>query len=131
DTTGNGKADIRDTLLTGFALTNPQYLVNNPVYGLDNWIYLAHEGISETDTYQDKFGDRGKDIYYPAHPDGPRLGINAKGRIVRFRPDRYALESTAASTQFGQTFDTWGHQFLVVKDYHLYHNIIYKDYMIS
>src|SRR5690625_1192535 len=47
DTTGNGKADIRDTLLTGFALTNPQYLVNNPVYGLDNWIYLAHEGISE------------------------------------------------------------------------------------
>src|SRR6185312_5841490 len=32
DTTGDGKADIKRTVLTGFALTNPQYLVNRPVY---------------------------------------------------------------------------------------------------
>ena len=49
DTNGDGKADIKKVMLSGFALTNPQYLVNRPIYGLDNWIYLAHEGIEETD----------------------------------------------------------------------------------
>ena len=44
DTDGDGKADIRKVVLTGFAFTNPQHTVNNPVYGLDNWIDLAHEG---------------------------------------------------------------------------------------
>ena len=44
DTNGDGKADVRKLVLTGFAVTNPQHTVNNPVYGLDNWIYLAHEG---------------------------------------------------------------------------------------
>jgi putative membrane-bound dehydrogenase-like protein len=44
DTDGDGKADIRKVMLTGFAFSNPQHTVNNPLYGLDNWIYLAHEG---------------------------------------------------------------------------------------
>lgn len=129
DTTGDGKADIKDTLLAGFALTNPQYLVNNPVYGLDNWIYLAHEGISETETYRDKFGDPGSDIYYPHHPGGPRLAANAGGRIVRFRPDSFALEAMSSSTQFGHTFDTWGHHFLVVNDNHIYQEVIEEKYL--
>ncbi len=129
DTTGDGRADIRDTLLTGFAFTNPQYLVNNPVYGLDNWIYLAHERISETDIYPKKFGDKGKDIYYPGHPDAPRLGVNANGRMVRFRPDSLALEALAASTQFGHTFDTWGHHFLVVNDDHIYQEVLEQKYL--
>lgn len=43
DSDGDGKADIRRVVLTGFAVTNPQHTVNNPVYGLDNWIYIAHE----------------------------------------------------------------------------------------
>ena len=32
DTDGDGKADIRRVVLTGFAFTNPQHMVNNPVY---------------------------------------------------------------------------------------------------
>ncbi len=129
DTTGDGKADIRDTLLTGFAFTNPQYLVNNPIYGLDNWIYLAHERISETDIYPEKFGDKGKDIFYPTHPDAPRLGVNANGRMVRFRPDSLSLEALSASTQFGHTFDPWGHHFLVVNDDHIYQEVIAQRYL--
>jgi glucose/arabinose dehydrogenase len=31
DTTGDGKADIKKIMLTGYALTNPQYLVNRPM----------------------------------------------------------------------------------------------------
>ena len=32
DTDGDGVADITDTVVTGFALTNPQHNVNSPVY---------------------------------------------------------------------------------------------------
>src|SRR5690606_27692342 len=39
DTDGDGKADIRDTLLTGFAFSNAQMNAGGPIYGLDNWIY--------------------------------------------------------------------------------------------
>jgi putative membrane-bound dehydrogenase-like protein len=129
DTNDDGKADIKKVLLTGFALTNPQYLVNRPIYGLDNWIYLAHEGIEETDTYQKKFGDPGKDIFYPDDPKGPRLPVNAQGRIVRFRPDVHALEENSSSTQFGQTFDDWGRHFLVYNANHIYQEVIANRYL--
>jgi putative membrane-bound dehydrogenase-like protein len=129
DTNGDGKADIKKVMLTGFALTNPQYLVNRPVYGLDNWIYLAHEGIEETNIYPKKFGDTGSDIFYPDDPNGPRLPVNAEGRTVRFRPDVHELEETSSSTQFGQTFDDWGHHFLVSNANHIFQEVIANRYL--
>jgi putative membrane-bound dehydrogenase-like protein len=128
DTNDDGKADIKKVMLTGFALTNPQYLVNRPIYGLDNWIYLAHEGIEESATYKE-FEDPGKDIFYPDAPNGSRLPVNASGRIVRFQPDIHALEETSSSTQFGQTFDDWGHHFLVYNANHIYQEVIANRYL--
>ncbi len=129
DTNGDGKADIRKVMLTGFALTNPQYLVNRPLYGLDNWIYLAHEGAEESNTYQKIFGDKGRDIFFPDDPNGARLPVNAQGRIVRFKPDMHALEETSGSTQFGQSFDDWGHHFLVYNANHIYQEVIANRYL--
>lgn len=129
DTTGDGKADIKKIMLTGFALTNPQYLVNNPIYGLDNWIYLAHEGREETNIYPKKFGDSGKDIFYPNDSDGPHLPVNASGRIVRFQPDKNQLEEASGATQFGHTFDAWGHHFLVANDNHIFQEVIANRYL--
>ena len=34
DTDGDGRADVRKVVLTGFAFTNPQHTVNGPLYGL-------------------------------------------------------------------------------------------------
>ena len=111
DTNGDGKADIRDTVLTGFALSNPQHNVNNPVYGLDNWIYLAHQGAISTQKYKKEFGDEGSEITFPSSLGSPVLPKNANGLNVRFRPDQKQLEMTASNCQFGQTFDEWGHWF--------------------
>ena len=108
DTNDDGKSDIRDTLLTGFALSNPQHNLNSPLLGLDNWIYLAHEGAVSTETYQREFGDPGQEIYFPDHPKAPRLSKNANGRAVRFRPDNQQLELLSSHTQFGHTFDRVG-----------------------
>jgi putative membrane-bound dehydrogenase-like protein len=111
DTNGDGRADIRDTLLAGFALTNPQHNLNNPVYGLDNWIYVASQGAVKTKNYAKEFGDEGSEIYFKNKPGGARLPQNAGGRSFRFRPDHNQIEMTSSSCQFGHTFDEWGHWF--------------------
>jgi len=111
DTNRDGRADIKDTVITGFALSNPQHNVSNPVYALDNWIYLGHEGSITTHRYEKEFGDPGGEIFYPRTPGNPRLAKNAFGRTVKFQPDKHTLESTSSATQFGHSFDLWGHHF--------------------
>lgn len=129
DTTADGRADIRDTVLTGFALSNPQHNLNSPVLGIDNWIYLGHEGAVATQTYKEEFGDEGREIYFPSRPNGPRLPKNASGRSARFRPDQYLLETTSSNTQFGHTFDEWGRHFLVTNWNHSIQEVMAATYL--
>lgn len=128
DTDQDGKANLVDTLLTGFALTNPQHNLNNPLYGLDNWIYVAHEGAVKTRDYKEQFGDEGTEIYFPAKPEISRLPQNADGRSIRFRPDTHKLEMTASRCQFGHTFDEWGHWFGCNNSNQGYHEVIPNRY---
>lgn len=129
DTNDDGIADVKETILTGFALSNPQHNLNNPLYGLDNWIYVAHESSVATQAYEKEFGDKGEDIFYPSRPQGPRLPKNANGRNVRFRPDSHELEMTAAASQFGQTFDSWGNHFLLNNSNHIYQELVAERYL--
>ena len=128
DADGDGKAEIRDTLLTGFALSNPQHNLNNPMLGLDNWIYLGHESAITTQTFHDEFGDRGGDVRYPHHKNSPRLPDNAQGRGVRLRPDRTGLEMLSGKTQFGHSFDRWGRYLVVSNANHAMHEVIAARY---
>ena len=109
DKDGDGKSDICDTILSGFSLSNPHINVNNPLYGLDNFIHLAHMGAITTRNYENIFGDKGTEIFFPHKPDSPRLAKNADNHSVRFRPDKHLLETTSGKAQFGHTFDAWGH----------------------
>ena len=93
---GDGKADIRQVVLTGFAFTNPQHMVNNPVYGLDNWIYLAHEGPAAAVIFTDKFGDRGSDLRFPDRPDAPLAETGAPHASL---PARYARTGISGEQQ--------------------------------
>lgn len=129
DTNGDGKADTRDTLLTGFAMSNPQHNFNNPILGIDNWIYLGHEPAVTTKTFQKEFGDRGGEIRYPHLADSPRLPENGLGRGVRFQPDTKGLEVLSSYTQFGHTFDQWGHYLLVSNANPGYHEVIANRYL--
>jgi putative membrane-bound dehydrogenase-like protein len=128
DTDDDGKATLVDTLLTGFALTNPQHNLNNPLYGLDNWIYVAHEGSVKTRDYQEEFGDEGTEIYYPGRLNSIRLPQNANGLSIRFRPDNNGLEMTSSRCQFGHTFDEWGHWFGCNNSNQGYHEVIPRRY---
>jgi putative membrane-bound dehydrogenase-like protein len=127
DSDGDGKADVRRVVLTGFAFSNPQHTVNNPVYGLDNWIYLAHEGPATAVIFTKEFGDRGSDLRFPDLPSGPTL--KPARRMVRFRPETYELEYLSSSTQFGHSFDEWGHHFTVSNEDHIREEVITARYL--
>jgi putative membrane-bound dehydrogenase-like protein len=127
DTNGDGAADVRKVVLAGFAFTNPQHTVSSPYYGLDNWIYLSHEGYTRAVVFTEKFGDPGKEIHFPDKPDGPRAEVTR--RSVRFRPDTSQLELLAGPSQFGQTFDAWGHLFTHNNSNHAAHEVIAARYL--
>ncbi|MBI3680255.1 MAG: c-type cytochrome [Acidobacteria bacterium] len=127
DTNGDGVADVKRKVLTGFALTNPQHTVNSPVYGLDNWIYLAHENPTSAIIFKDKFGDRGGDIRY-ADRTGAAV-VAGRGRNIRFRPDTGEIEALSGSSQFGHAFDEWGHHFTLNNTYHARQEVIAARYL--
>lgn len=128
DTDGDGTAEIRRVVLTGFAFTNPQHTINSPIYGLDNWIYLAHEGPATAIVFPNQFGDRGRNVRFPDRPDAPSL--EPARRMVRFRPDTGQLEYLSSSTQFGHSFDAWGHHFTVSNEDHIRQEVVRASYLI-
>jgi putative membrane-bound dehydrogenase-like protein len=111
DTDGDGQANITDTVLHGFALTNPQHNLNNPMYGIDNWIYIAHQEAVGTREYKEDFGDEGSDIIFYRDSNAVRLPKNANGKSVRVRPEQKQLEVLSSQCQFGHAFDEWGRRF--------------------
>jgi putative heme-binding domain-containing protein len=82
-----------------------------------------------TKTYADAFGDPGTDIFYPDQPESPRLNTNAGGRSVRFQADHHLLEMTSSHSQFGHTFDSWGHHLQVGNANHIYQEVIAQHYL--
>ena len=128
DADGNGTAEIRRVVLTGFAFTNPQHTVNSPIYGLDNWIYLAHEGPATAIVFPKQFGDRGSHVRFPDRPNAPTL--EPARRMIRFRPDNGQLEYLSTSSQFGHTFDAWGHHFTVSNEDHIRQEVVPAPYLM-
>jgi putative membrane-bound dehydrogenase-like protein len=109
DADDDGVAERREVLITGFARTNPQHMVNTPLYGLDNWIYLAHEGAAGAVIYTDRFGDMGRPLTMPSFPNHP--AVDPGRRSVRFRPQSGELEALSGQSQYGHAFDEWGRYF--------------------
>lgn len=128
DTDGDGTANLVDTLITGFALTNPQHNMNSPVYGLDNWIYIANEGSVPTTAYKEEFGDEGSEILFHGQAGTPMLPKNANGRSVRFRPDYRQMEMLSSRCQFGLTFTAWGQLLACNNSNHAYQEVIANRY---
>ncbi len=127
DTDQDGRADERRVVLSGFAFTNPQHTVNTPLYGLDNWIYIAQERPINATVFVEKFGDRGTPIRFPDREDLPP--VDPQERNLRFRPDTYELEVLSGVSQFGQTFDAWGRHFGVENPITGRHEVIAARYL--
>ncbi|MBI1788688.1 MAG: c-type cytochrome [Acidobacteria bacterium] len=114
DTDGDGKADVREVLYTGFPKVNPEARITNLRLGVDNWIYAANEG-------------RDGQIVSPEHPERPPVRV--RGADFRFHPIRGLSESASGPTQFGMTFDDWGNRFLTQNTIHVRHAVAPMNYL--
>lgn len=119
DTNGDGKADVRKVMLTGFASQNPQLRLNGPQYGYDNWIYVAYTRRFPSRRYAKQFGDQGGAIRFPDRPDVKPLDVHS--RDIRFRPDQGQIDALAGFSQFGWGFNEFGDRFVVWNSDHVRH----------
>src|SRR6185295_2140018 len=97
DTDGDGKADVRKVLFTGFVEGNQQHRCNGFDYGLDDWLYGAN-------------GDSGGSVLPAEAPAGTRP-VSLRQHDFRLRPDGGRFEAVPGQTQYGRHRDDWGNWF--------------------
>ncbi|MBI3869649.1 MAG: c-type cytochrome [Verrucomicrobia bacterium] len=112
DTDGDGRADVRKTLFTGFVQGNQQHRVNGFEWGLDGWVYAAN-------------GDSGGSVKSIA--TGKTISIS--GRDIRFHPNTGDIETVSAQTQFGRRRDDWGNWFGNNNPTWLWHVMLPEHYL--
>lgn len=118
DTDGDGRADVREVLWTGFMQDNQQLRFNGLQWGLDNWIYCASGG------------------HHRGHGAGTRIRSPSTGKEVllgsrdfRFRPETGELDPQSGPTQFGRNRDDWGHWFGTQNSWPLWHYVLADHYL--
>lgn len=95
DRDGDGHAEVREVLFTGFATGALERGINQPQWGLDNWIYFGQ-------------GHGGGTITGPRLPAPVRLGETD----FRIRADGTAIEPVTGRTHtFGHAFTAGGDRF--------------------
>jgi putative membrane-bound dehydrogenase-like protein len=104
DLDGDGAADLRREVVTGFAEGNTQLRVNGLLRGIDNRIYGAN-------------GRSGGRLRRPEDPAASAIDIT--NRDFRLDPESFAPEAIAGPSQFGHAFDAWGRRFLSWNTVHI------------
>jgi len=116
DTNGDGKADIKQKVLTGFGTSNVQGLMNSFRWGLDNRIHIACSSVG---------GDVRR---VDASPD--EMSVNIRGRDVAMNPRTYEFTPTSGAAQHGMCFDDWGRKFVSSNSDHI-QQVMYEDCNIA
>ncbi len=102
DTDGDGRADVGEVVITGFALTNPNALPNSLRWGLDGRIH----GMTST------AGGLLRAVKWEKGGEGRGAeAVQARGRDFSFHPRTGELRLESGGSQFGMTFDDWGRKF--------------------
>lgn len=112
DLDGDGKADERQILYSGFGEGNQQHRVNGLRWGLDNWLHVGNgdsHGIIRSEI-------TGKEI-------------DVSGRDLRIHPDTGALEAESGNTQFGREMNDWGDWFGGNNSDPLWHYVLSDRYL--
>jgi putative membrane-bound dehydrogenase-like protein len=118
DSDGDGKADIRRTLFSGFLEGNQQLRVNGLRWGLDNWVHCAsgshHAGY-------------GADSQILSHINNQKTAVGS--RDFRIHPDEGLIDPQSGPSQFGRNRDAWGHWFGEQNSYPLWHYVLEDQYI--
>lgn len=121
DTDGDGRADFRTVLYTGFGIRNIQQLANSLQFHFDNWIHGCNGAPdSEVRAVHDLAGR--------ALQQMTTIPIHA--RHFRFRPDDPGkLEATTGGGQYGLSCDDYGRWFTCTNSQHIRHLVLPEAYL--
>ena len=97
DTDGDGTANVRRRVFTGFGFRSDEGAANNLIWGLDHWIYGAGSSSGGEIT--------------PANRPHARA-VSLRGRDFRFHPETGQFQAISGSEQFGNAFDDWNNRFV-------------------
>ncbi|GIW94890.1 MAG: cytochrome c [Pirellulaceae bacterium] len=111
DTDGDGRADERRVVFTGFGRSNVQGLLNSFQWGLDNRIHGATSSA-------------GAQLRRADEPEGEPLVL--RGRDFAFDPRTLTIEATTGGGQHGMSFNRWGDRFVCSNSDHV-QLIFYED----
>lgn len=114
DTDGDGQADQKDILFTGFFTGNEEAQITNLRFGIDNWIYANNNG-------------QAGEVSFTKKPDAPKLKMS--GADFRFRLDRDQFELATGPGQFGLAIDDWGHRFFTNNTIHIRQVVAPRRYL--
>ncbi len=143
DTDGDGKADIRKVLYTGFGTKNIQQLLNGLQFHFDNWIHGCNGSNDSVVRAVEALDAPPMGLIGPMRPMSP-IGSEAvqapekaknepvalRGRHFRFKPDIFgSLEPTSGGGQYGLASDDWGNWFTCTNSQHLRHIVLPDHYL--
>ncbi|QDU30364.1 Cytochrome c [Anatilimnocola aggregata] len=111
DTTGDGVADERKVVLTGFGTSNVQGLVNTFQWSLDNRIVGATSSS-------------GAELRKPE--DKLSKPISLRGRDFSLNPETLEIKPLSGGAQHGATTDRWGNRFVCSNSDHIQH-VVFAD----
>jgi putative membrane-bound dehydrogenase-like protein len=97
DTDGDGIADVREKVFTGFSRYNVQAIMNNLEWGLDGRLYGAASG-------------NGGSVRPADEPQAMPVAVTR--RDFSFDPERRDFRVESGGERFGNSFDDWGNRFL-------------------
>lgn len=110
DTTGDGIADGRRVVLTGFNTNRTaQIRFSHPTLAPDGWIYLTS-------------GLNGGRVTSPAHPGRPAVEFTSSDS--RFNPRTGEFELVGGQGQYGLTFDDQGRRFICANRNPMWHVVL-------
>ena len=113
DTDGDGKADVRKVVYTGFSRTNVQGMLNTLLWGLDHKVYGQTSSAGAT----------------VQQPGGAGKPLELRGRDFCFDPKTLELSATTGGGQHGMSFNRWGDRFVCQNSDHLQAIVFEERYL--
>ncbi len=111
DRDGDGKAEIRETLVSGFPAANPQHRVNGFTFGLDGKLYFSSGGDAPTIQLVDSAET-----------------VRASGRDLALDLAQRKLEVVSGPTQYIRGRDDWNRWFGNANNEPMYQYVIDERY---
>ncbi|HND54927.1 MAG TPA: cytochrome C, partial [Pirellulaceae bacterium] len=124
DTDGDGRADEKKHLFTGFARSNVQGLFNSFQWGHDNRIHGATSSSGATV------------LLGPDHPlakttvEADKAPLTLRGRDFAIEPRSLRIAPTSGGAQHGMTFDVWGTRYVCSNSDHI-QQVMFEDRYVA